>query len=114
MAEASVCQQRHPREAPHRFTVAGSPERYGPWQSSFNRVVRWRRDGTRARLVQYTRTSSDAVAGVLWEVRVERSTVRAHSHGAGASRHLAKPQQNKGRPTRSRSKDSGAGAAGWR
>ena len=38
------------------------PERYGPWQTCYDRFVRWRRDGTWDRLLAYVQTTSDAVA----------------------------------------------------
>lgn len=88
------------------------PERYGPWQTCFDRLVRWRRDGTWDRLLQHVQTKSDAVGEVVWEVSLDSTTVRAHQHAAGARKRLAKADQKKGRPRRSRRKDSGAVAAG--
>ena len=51
------------------------PSRYGPWQSCYDRFVRWRRDGTWERLLTHAQTKSDAVG-----------EVRAHQHASGARR----------------------------
>jgi len=60
------------------------PERYGPWQTCFDRFNRWRRDGTWDRLLAHAQTKSDAVGDVEWEVSVDDTVVRAHQHAAGA------------------------------
>jgi transposase len=88
------------------------PDRYGPWQTCVDRLVRWRRDGAWDRLLQHAQTTSDAVGDVVWEVSVDSTPVRAHQHAAGARKRLAKPEQKNGCPTRSRRKGSAAAAAG--
>jgi transposase len=60
------------------------PERYGPWQTCFDRFNRWRRDGTWDRLLAHAQTKSDAVGDVHWEVSVDDTVIRAHQHAAGA------------------------------
>lgn len=67
----------------------GSPwrdvtERYGPWQTYFDRFNRWRRDGTWDRLLSHAQTKSDAVGEVEWEVSVDDTVILAHQHAAGA------------------------------
>jgi transposase len=62
------------------------PERYGPWQTCYDRFVRWRRDGTWDRLLAHAQTKSDAVGEVEWEVSVDSTVARAHQHAAGARR----------------------------
>jgi len=62
------------------------PERYGPWQTCFDRFDRWRRDGTWDRLLARAQTKSDAVGEVEWEVSVDDTVIRAHQHAAGARR----------------------------
>jgi transposase len=62
------------------------PPRYGPWQTCYDRFVRWRRDGTWDRLLAYAQTESDAVGEVKWEVSVDSTVARAHQHAAGARR----------------------------
>jgi transposase len=60
------------------------PDRYGPWQTCYDRFVRWRRDGTWDRLLAHAPTKSDAVGELEWVVSVDSSSVRAHQHAAGA------------------------------
>ena len=73
------------------------PERYGPWQTCFDRFNRWRREGTWDRLLASAQTKSDAVGEIEWEVSVDDTVIRAHQHAAGARR---KPggQDEKGAP----------------
>jgi transposase len=78
------------------------PERYGPWQTSHARLLRWQRDGTWARILGLVQQHSDAVGAVSWEVSVDSTIVRAHQHAAGAR------QRGGSRSTRR----SGAAAAG--
>jgi transposase len=48
------------------------PSRYGPWQTCYDRFVRWRRDGTWERLLySQLKTNSEAVGELQWEVSVE-------------------------------------------
>lgn len=60
------------------------PERYGPWQTCFDRFNRWRRDGTWDRLLAHAQIKSDAVGEIEWEVSVDDTVIRAHQHAAGA------------------------------
>jgi transposase len=66
------------------------PERYSPWQTCFDRVSRWRRDGTWDRLLAHVQTRSGGVGKVEWEVSVDDTVIRAHQHAAGARRKPAK------------------------
>ncbi len=61
-----------------------APERYGPWQTCYDRFVRWRRDGTWERLLDKAQTRSDAVGELEWGVSVDSTVCRAHQHAAGA------------------------------
>jgi transposase len=72
------------------------PERYGPWQTCYNRFVRWRRDRTWEKLLSRTQTKSDAVGEIVWEVSVDSSVVRAHQHAAGAQRQRSKEDAKRG------------------
>ncbi len=60
------------------------PERYGPWQTCFDRFNRWRRDGTWEGLLAHAQTKNDAVGEIEWEVSVDDTVIRAHQHAAGA------------------------------
>ncbi len=86
------------------------PERYGPWQTCYDRFVRWQRDGTWDRLLAHVQTKSDAVGAVVWEVSIDSTTVRAHQHAAGALKRPAAGE--KGGARRGRTRDSGAAGAG--
>jgi transposase len=66
------------------------PDRYGPWQTCYDRFVRWRRDGTWDRLLAHAQTKSDAVGELEWVVSVDSSSVRAHQHAAGARQRAAR------------------------
>lgn len=76
------------------------PERYGPWQTCFDRFDRWRRDGTWDRLLSHAQTKSDAVGEVEWEVEwevsVDDTVIRAHQHAAGARRRPAEGDAKRG------------------
>jgi len=88
------------------------PERYGPWQTAYDRFVRWRRDGTWERLLQQAQTKSDAVGEIVWEVSVDSTSLRAHQHAAGARTRRAAADEKTGRPRRDRKRGSGAAGAG--
>jgi transposase len=85
------------------------PERYGPWQTCYDRFVRWRRDGTWDRLLARAQTKSDAVGEVVWEVSVDSTVARAHQHAAGARRRPSAADEKGGSATRP-TRDSGAAA----
>lgn len=60
------------------------PAQYGPWQTCYDRLVRWRRDGTWDALLAHLQTQADAVGTISWDVCVDSTAVRAHPHAAGA------------------------------
>jgi transposase len=72
------------------------PKRYGPWQTCYDRFVRWRRDGTWERLLAHTQTRLDAVGKIEWEVSADSTVVRAHQHAAGARKELGPWGRNGG------------------
>jgi transposase len=72
------------------------PERYGPWQTCYDRFVRWRRDGTWDRLLAQAQIKSDVVGEVEWEVSVDSTVVRAHHHAAGARKEPARRDEKGG------------------
>ena len=87
------------------------PERYGPWQTCYDRFVRWRRDGTWERLLAHVQAESDAVCDVLIEVSLDSTVVRAHQHAAGARRLPSVADAKKGPPTRRTRRSGGAEVA---
>src|SRR5688500_3705632 len=72
------------------------PERYGPWQTCYDRFVRWRRDGTWERLLAHLQTQADARAELVWEVSIDSTVTRAHQHAAGARRRASKADVKQG------------------
>lgn len=62
------------------------PARYGPWQTCYDRFVRWRRDGTWDRLLALAQSAADAVGEITWAICIDGTVVRAHQHAAGARR----------------------------
>jgi len=76
------------------------PSRYGPWQTCYDRFVRWQRDDTWDRLLAHAQTKSDAVGEVEWEVSVDSTVARAHQHAAGARREPSRADAKRGSWTR--------------
>jgi len=60
------------------------PERYGPWQTCYDRFIRWRRDGTWDRLLAHAQTKSDAVGALEWVVSVDSDPSDAREGISGA------------------------------
>ncbi len=85
------------------------PEHYGPWQTCYDRFVRWRRDGTWERLLAHAQTRSDAVGEVEWEVSVDSTVVRA-----GRFLHQAAPLLRRQGPPALRPGDGGPAQRGAR
>jgi transposase len=72
------------------------PERYGPWQTCYDRFVRWRRDGTWDRLLAHAQAKGDAVGEVEWLVSVDSTVARAHQHAAGARKRPSRHDEKGG------------------
>jgi len=62
------------------------PERYGCWQTVYDRHRRWSADGTWAVVLGELRRGCDAAEGRGWTLAVDSGAVRAHQHAAGARR----------------------------
>lgn len=60
------------------------PQRYGPWQTVYERFARWEADGTWAKLLKHVQVRDDTVGAVEWTVSVDSTINRAHQHAAGA------------------------------
>jgi transposase len=61
------------------------PERYGPWQTAYNRFNLWRKDGTFDRLLERLQMRLDDEGRIDWDLWcVDGSNVRAHVAAAGA------------------------------
>ena len=62
------------------------PERYGPWQTVYERHRRWSADGTWEAILDALRAGCDQDEGAQWAVAIDSTVVRAHQHAAGARR----------------------------
>ena len=62
------------------------PERFGPWQTVYERHQRWSADGTWARLLTAAQADADARGELDWLVAADSSLMRVHQHGASARR----------------------------
>jgi Transposase and inactivated derivatives len=62
------------------------PDRFGPWQTAYERHNRWSRDGTWARLSTAAQADADVRAELDWMVAADSSLMRVHQHGASARR----------------------------
>jgi transposase len=85
------------------------PDRYGSWQTCYDRFVRWRREGTWDRLLAHAQTKSDAVGELEWVVSVDSSSVRAHQHAAGACKRPARADTKGGRSVTRPRRSAGPG-----
>jgi transposase len=63
------------------------PERFGHWNSIYQRFCGWSADGTWARLLATVQGAAAARGELAWTVSVDSTTTRVHQHGATLSRH---------------------------
>lgn len=68
------------------------PERYGPWQTCYDRLARWKRKGTWERLLQSLQKEAGALGQhVAWEgCAADSTSIKVHPHAAGARKAPAK------------------------
>jgi transposase len=70
------------------------PERYGPWQTVYERFTLWRDDGTWIRIVTALQMELDAQGQVDWsQFNIDGTSIRA-SRAAGGARKKGGPQTN--------------------
>jgi transposase len=63
------------------------PERYGPWQTAYNRFNRWRREGIFDQILERLQVRLDAEGRIDWDLWcVDGSSVRARVAAAGAGK----------------------------
>lgn len=65
-------------------------ERYGPWQTVYERFARRETDGTRAELPEHVQVNDDAVGTVEWTVSMDSTVLEA----------VRVPRLSAGRPRR--------------
>jgi transposase len=61
------------------------PDRYGPWQTIYERFARWETDGPLAELLEHVQVHQDAAGTVKRTISVDSTIARAHQHASGAS-----------------------------
>jgi transposase len=63
------------------------PERYGPWQTIYDRYVFWRCDGARDQITAALQTKLDASGRLDWEqMNVDGTSIRASHSAAGTQK----------------------------
>jgi transposase len=62
------------------------PERFGNWNSIYQRFADWAEDGTWARVLAAVQGEAGARGEVAWTVSVDSSITRVHQHGASLPR----------------------------
>ena len=62
------------------------PERFGNWNSIYQRFADWSVDGTWARLLATVQGTTAAAGEVEWTVSVDSTVTRVHRHGATLGR----------------------------
>lgn len=60
------------------------PDRFGPWETVYERHRLWAGDGTWERLFQQVQAAADAVGEIDWDISVDSTIVRAQQHAARA------------------------------
>ena len=68
------------------------PERYGNWNTIYRRFRRWAKGGVFHRIFKFLSVDAD-----LEEMLIDSSSVRAHSHAAGATKTDDSPEEGLGR-----------------
>ncbi len=93
--------------ADHRTTLSGVlywaatgvqwrdlPERYGPWQTVYERFRRWRDDGTWAAVLRALQGAADRLGLIDWSVFcVDTTVARASRSAAGAKKGGTRPSR---------------------
>lgn len=83
------------------------PERYGPWQTIFDRFNRWRKNGTLDRMLERLQIRLDKDGKLDWDLWcIDGSSIRASRAAAGAGKRGA-PKSPKTTLWGARAADSG-------
>jgi transposase len=65
------------------------PKRYGPWQTCYDRFVRFRKNGLWQTILELLQAEADSRGQLDWQTGcADGSVIRAHQHAAGASEGL--------------------------
>jgi transposase len=86
------------------------PERYGKWQSVYDRFNRWRKDGTIDRMLQRLQMKLDKDGRIDWDLWcIDGTNVRASRSAAGAGESKTTPMNR--RATRWAAAEAGGAAS---
>ena len=70
------------------------PARYGPYQTCYDRFVRWGRDGAWQRILQALQAEADARGDIDWDgAALDATHIKAHRASAGARKAPAKAEK---------------------
>jgi transposase len=70
------------------------PERYGPWQTCWDRFTTWERKGLWKRILQRLQAHADAVGDIDWDgAALDSSHAKAHRCATGARKQLAEGEK---------------------
>jgi transposase len=70
------------------------PERYGPWQTCWDRFTRWERDGTWKRVLEAQQAQADAAGEIDWDgAALDSSHAKAHRSATGARKEPAQAEK---------------------
>ena len=72
------------------------PPRYGPWQTCYDRFVRWSRNGLWQRILQQLQAKADACGQIDWDgAALDAAHIKAHRSATGA-RKARSPAEKRG------------------
>lgn len=83
-AGSSAGDQRHVVAVTNGCSWRDLPERFGPWQTVYERFAGWEADGAWAHLLEEVQVHDESSGAVEWTVSVDSTINRAHQRAAGA------------------------------
>jgi transposase len=70
------------------------PERYGPWETCWDRLTRWSRDGTWTGILAALQATQDAQGNIDWDrASLDSTRCNAHRSAVGARKQPAKREK---------------------
>ncbi len=70
------------------------PDRYGPWQTCWDRFTKWEQDGTWKRILQRLQAQADAAGEIDWKgAALDSSHAKAHRCATGARKQPAEGEK---------------------
>ena len=76
------------------------PERYGPWETCWDRFTRWSRNGTWKRVLAELQVQEDVQGKIDWEgASIDSTSCKAHRSAVGARKQRAQFETREAIPT---------------